>query len=41
MTDRILVMRRGRMVAELNARATTQEEVLRHAAVDEGEQQAA
>jgi len=41
MTDRILVMRRGRMVAELNARETTQEEVLRHAAVDEGEQQAA
>jgi ribose transport system ATP-binding protein len=41
MCDRILVMRRGRMVAELDARQTTQEEVLRHAAVDEGQQQAA
>jgi ABC-type sugar transport system ATPase subunit len=41
MADRILVMRRGRLVAELDARRTTQEEVLRHAAVDEGEQQAA
>jgi ribose transport system ATP-binding protein len=41
MADRILVMRRGRLVAELDARQTTQEEVLRHAAVDEGEQQAA
>jgi ribose transport system ATP-binding protein len=41
MCDRILVMRRGRIVVELNARQTTQEEVLRHAAVDEGEQQAA
>jgi ribose transport system ATP-binding protein len=41
MTDRILVMRRGRLVAELDARQTTQEEVLRHAAVDEGEQHAA
>jgi ribose transport system ATP-binding protein len=41
MADRILVMRRGRMVAELDGRQTTQEEVLRHAAVDEGEQQAA
>ncbi len=41
MCNRILVMRRGRMVAELDARQTTQEEVLRHAAVDEGEQQAA
>jgi ribose transport system ATP-binding protein len=41
MADRILVMRRGRLVAELDARATTPEEVLRHAAVDEGAQQAA
>ncbi len=41
MADRILVMRRGRVVAELDARQTTQEEVLRFAAVDEGEQQAA
>jgi ABC-type sugar transport system ATPase subunit len=41
MADRILVMRRGRLVAELDARQTTQEEVLRHAAVDESEQQAA
>jgi ABC-type sugar transport system ATPase subunit len=37
MADRILVMRRGRLVAELNARRTTQEEVLRHAAVEEVE----
>jgi ABC-type sugar transport system ATPase subunit len=36
MADRILVMRRGRLVAELNAGGTTQEEVLRHAAVEEG-----
>lgn len=35
MADRILVMRRGRLVAELNARQTTQEEVLKHAAVEE------
>ena len=41
MADRILVMRRGRMVAELDGRQTTQEEVLRYAAVDEGERQAA
>jgi ribose transport system ATP-binding protein len=41
MADRILVMRRGRLVAELDARETTQEEILHHAAVDEGEQQAA
>jgi ABC-type sugar transport system ATPase subunit len=41
MADRILVMRRGRLVAELDARQTTQEEILRHAAVDEGEQEAA
>src|SRR5438067_6939459 len=37
MADRILVMRRGRLVAELDARRTTQEEVLRHAAVEESE----
>ena len=35
MADRILVMRRGRLVAELDARSTSQEEVLKHAAVDE------
>lgn len=35
MTDRILVMRRGRMVAELQARSTSQEELLRFAAVEE------
>ena len=34
MADRILVMRRGSLVAELDARATTQEEILRYAAVD-------
>ncbi len=39
MADRILVMRRGRLVAELDARKTTQEEILRHAAVDEEESQ--
>jgi len=37
MADRILVMRRGRMVAELDARRTTQEEVLKYAAVEEAE----
>jgi ribose transport system ATP-binding protein len=36
MADRILVMRRGRFVAELNAKQTTQEEVLKYAAVEEG-----
>ena len=36
MADRILVMRRGRLVAELDAKSTTQEEVLTHAAVAEG-----
>jgi len=41
MADRILVMRRGRLVAGLAAQQTTQEEILRHAAVDEGEQKAA
>ncbi len=35
MANRILVMRRGRLVAELEARKTTQEEVLRYAAVEE------
>jgi ABC-type sugar transport system ATPase subunit len=35
MSDRILVMRRGRLVAELDARRTSQEEVLKYAAVDE------
>ncbi len=34
MTDRILVMRRGKLVAELTTKETTQEEVLRHAAVE-------
>jgi ABC-type sugar transport system ATPase subunit len=35
MSDRILVMRRGRLVAELDPHRTTQEEVLRFAAVEE------
>jgi ribose transport system ATP-binding protein len=35
MADRILVMRRGRLVAELDAKTATQEEVLRHAALEE------
>jgi ribose transport system ATP-binding protein len=35
MADRILVMRRGRLVAELNAKQTTQEEILKYAAVEE------
>ena len=35
MADRILVMRRGRLVTELNAKQTTQEEILKHAAVEE------
>ena len=38
MADRVLVMRRGRLVAELNAKSTTQEEVLTYAAVAEAEQ---
>jgi ABC-type sugar transport system ATPase subunit len=38
MTDRILVMRRGHLVAELNAAETTQEEIVRYAAVEETEQ---
>jgi ribose transport system ATP-binding protein len=38
MADRILVMRRGHLAAELNAHNTTQEEVLKYAAVEEGEQ---
>jgi ABC-type sugar transport system ATPase subunit len=33
MADRILVMRRGRLAAELDAKRATQEEVLRHAAL--------
>ena len=37
MADRILVMRRGRLAAELDARRTTQEEVLRHAALEEAD----
>jgi ribose transport system ATP-binding protein len=37
MADRLLVMRRGRLVAELNACATSQEEVLRYAAVEDTE----
>jgi ribose transport system ATP-binding protein len=37
MADRILVMRRGRLVTELEARKTTQEELLRYAAVEESE----
>ncbi|MCI0388847.1 MAG: sugar ABC transporter ATP-binding protein [Acidobacteria bacterium] len=36
MADRILVMRRGRLVAELDAKQTTQEEILKYAAVEEG-----
>ena len=36
MSDRILVMRRGRIVAELDAKKTSQEEVLKYAAVEEG-----
>jgi ABC-type sugar transport system ATPase subunit len=35
MADRILVMRRGRLAAELDARHTTQEEVLKYAAVED------
>ncbi|MEY4168846.1 MAG: hypothetical protein RIR52_2670 [Acidobacteriota bacterium] len=35
MADRILIMRRGHLVAELPARGTTQEEILKHAAVEE------
>jgi ribose transport system ATP-binding protein len=35
MADRILVMRRGRLVAALEARQTTQEEILKHAAIEE------
>ncbi len=39
MADRILVMRRGRIVAELDAKKTSQEEVLKHAALEEGSAQ--
>jgi len=35
MSDRILVMRRGRLVADLEAKKTSQEEILKHAAVEE------
>lgn len=35
MADRILIMRRGRLVAELPASGSTQEEILKHAAVEE------
>ncbi|MBS1808901.1 MAG: sugar ABC transporter ATP-binding protein [Acidobacteria bacterium] len=35
MADRILVMRRGHLVAELNAKQTSQEEVLKYAAVED------
>jgi ABC-type sugar transport system ATPase subunit len=35
MADRILVMRRGRLVAELDGKSTTQEEVLRYAALED------
>lgn len=35
MADRILIMRRGQLVAELPARGTTQEEILKFAAVEE------
>jgi ABC-type sugar transport system ATPase subunit len=37
MADRILVMRRGRLVAELEAKTATQEEILTYAAVAESE----
>jgi ABC-type sugar transport system ATPase subunit len=37
MADRILVMRRGRLVAELDARHTTQEEILKYAAIADHE----
>jgi ribose transport system ATP-binding protein len=36
MSDRILVMRRGHVVAELDAKKTSQEEILKYAAVEEG-----
>ena len=35
MADRILVMRRGHMVAEFDARKTSQEEILKYAALEE------
>jgi ribose transport system ATP-binding protein len=35
MADRILVMRRGHIVAELEAKTTSQEEILKHAALEE------
>ena len=33
MCDRILVMKDGRIAAELPARGTTQEDIMRHAAI--------
>ena len=38
MADRILVMRRGRLVTELIAKQTTQEEILKYAAVEESQE---
>jgi ABC-type sugar transport system ATPase subunit len=35
LADRILVMRRGRLVAEVDPKLSTEEEILRHAAVEE------
>ncbi len=35
MADRILVLRRGRLVAELKAKETTQEEILKYAALED------
>ncbi len=35
MADRILVMRRGKLVAELNTQQTSQEEILKYAALEE------
>jgi len=35
MADRVLVMRRGKLVAELNAGETSQEEILKYAAVED------
>ncbi len=39
MADRILVMRRGRLVADLDSKRTTQEEVIRHAALEAADEQ--
>jgi ribose transport system ATP-binding protein len=38
MADRILVMRRGRMVSELDGKKATQEQVLAHATVEDSKQ---